>query len=393
MLREDFRTVYGANITGVVMVTMDFGIMKFLQESTFSSVTRVLQKQLFNALVVQTAIPVVVTFIPCIFTWFSPMLGINFGRFNNYYTVPMFSSFPLCDPLAIIFFVADFRKTLFRTVSLFNNLLTSFCCFDILYSIMDFMAGMTSLAAGAFITRCAFIGLSYGVLQLHFIYRYVVLCKPTLEHFFAEPLYIFCSFMLVLSHGISWELGVWFLYDLPQTRELLREDFREIYQTDVSEVVMSTMDLGSILGSTVLKSWGCLATTAFPSVVAVVTYIVLGYKITTHLEKSTISTAARKLQRQLFIALVVQTTVPVVITLFPCFFTWFTPFMGINIGRFNNYYTVPLFSSFPLCDALAVIFIVSDFRKIFFRAFRKRNENSIASSTEAQTVTVRKRTV
>ncbi|KAF1759467.1 hypothetical protein GCK72_015934 [Caenorhabditis remanei] len=68
--------------------------------------------QLMKALVVQSVIPIVVSFAPCVFSWYLPVFGVDLGRGVYHTSSIAVSAFPFFDPLAILFFVPTFRRRL-----------------------------------------------------------------------------------------------------------------------------------------------------------------------------------------------------------------------------------------------------------------------------------------
>ncbi|EFO97470.1 hypothetical protein CRE_06155 [Caenorhabditis remanei] len=89
-------------------------IMKRLDSSALimSKHTKSLQTQLMKALVVQSVIPIVVSFAPCVFSWYLPVFGVDLGRGVYHTSSIAVSAFPFFDPLAILFFVPTFRRRL-----------------------------------------------------------------------------------------------------------------------------------------------------------------------------------------------------------------------------------------------------------------------------------------
>ncbi|CAD6193779.1 unnamed protein product [Caenorhabditis auriculariae] len=265
----------------------------------------------------------------------------------------------------------------------YRSLLISFCIFDICYSASDLMTGMNrKVAEIAFLVRCSFIGLSYGILELHFIYRYIILCRPSMTKLFSK-FYILLMFFFISINGFFFGAAAWVIFDIEETKEFIRDDFYQNYHADVSQVVMVTLHYRAREASTLMRTYLSLLLTNISSVAAVATYFILGTKIVQYLRRSSISAAARALHRQLFTALVVQSSIPFVVSLLPCLVTWFTPLFGVSIGRFNNYYTIPMFSAFPCCDPIAIAFIVAEYRRYIYGLIpRPRKElHKIASSS------------
>ncbi|KAF1753273.1 hypothetical protein GCK72_019829 [Caenorhabditis remanei] len=85
-------------------------IMKKLKvHVNLSEKTLRLQRQLFNALTVQTIIPICVSLIPCLSVWFGPIFLLDF-RWIYLSSVIAVSIFPCIDPIAIIYFLPSLRR-------------------------------------------------------------------------------------------------------------------------------------------------------------------------------------------------------------------------------------------------------------------------------------------
>ncbi|CAD6193783.1 unnamed protein product [Caenorhabditis auriculariae] len=286
MLIVPYSKTGGISRRGLPIEQNDFWeTIDCLKKATISAAAKRVHRQLFLALIAQTTIPFVVSFLPCLLIWYSPLFEVDLGRFNNNYTIPMFSAFPFCDPIAIIAIFSEYRTYVLNIL------------------------GYPFAGSIGLIVRCSFISLSYGILEIHFIYRYIALCRPKLIHWFTHPLYITGWLIFWLSFGGIWAFAVSLAYPDEDDRKFLRETFRVTYNVDVD-------DLGLIA-------------------------------INKFLKVSTISFTAKRVHRQLFLALVAQTTIPFVVSFLPCMFLWYTPLFGVNLGSFNNDFTIPMFSAFP----------------------------------------------
>ncbi|CAP39756.1 Protein CBG23243 [Caenorhabditis briggsae] len=80
--------------------------------SNISVKTLRLQHQLFQALTVQTLIPICVSLMPCMAVWFGPVFLLDFFPIYLAATIAA-SAFPCIDPVAIIFFLPCLRKRLY----------------------------------------------------------------------------------------------------------------------------------------------------------------------------------------------------------------------------------------------------------------------------------------
>ena len=99
---------------------LGYKIMKKLKENKgISTRTAKLHKQLFKALVVQTAIPICISFAPCLCAWYTPAIGLNLGMWNNYFGVVVLAAFPTLDPLAIMILLPNYRNRIVKGFNLY----------------------------------------------------------------------------------------------------------------------------------------------------------------------------------------------------------------------------------------------------------------------------------
>ncbi|CAD6193784.1 unnamed protein product [Caenorhabditis auriculariae] len=247
--------------------------------STLSLAAKRVHRQLFMALIAQTTIPFVVSFLPCLLIWYTPMFGISLGSFNNYYTIPMFSAFPLCDPIAIIAIFSEYRAYILKRFGIKTAVR------NVRYS----SSGSRQKAA-----------------------------SRTQGFTFANILISSCK-----SGRINYK---------------------------------------AFQAKTIVRTCTVMLMDNFISLSVITSYFVLGYKINKQLKISTISPTAKRVHRQLFLALIIQTTIPFLVSFLPCLLIWYAPLFDINLGSFNNNYAIPMFSAFPFFDPIAIIAIFSEYR-------------------------------
>ncbi|CAD6193780.1 unnamed protein product [Caenorhabditis auriculariae] len=221
----------------------------------------------------------------------------------------------------------------------YRQFLVCFALFDMTYSAVDVFVGMASHhyessfsvfvshgplvdnpAAGkiGLTVRCAFVCLSYGILEIHFIYRYISLCRPKLLHWFTQPLYIVGWFIFWLSFGIYWAFAMSLAYLDEEDIEFLRDSFLDTYNVNIDDIGIIGIRYKATNPRTILRTSAGMLMGNIISVAVITSYCVMGNKINKLLKESTISTAAKRVHRQLFLALVAQTVIPFVVSFLPC---------------------------------------------------------------------------
>ncbi|UMM33573.1 hypothetical protein L5515_006997 [Caenorhabditis briggsae] len=87
-------------------------IMKKLNKmaGTTSRKTSNFQVELLRALIVQTVIPIFVSFFPCVISFTIPIFNLDLGRPINYVEVIALGAFAFCDPEAIVMCLPIFRN-------------------------------------------------------------------------------------------------------------------------------------------------------------------------------------------------------------------------------------------------------------------------------------------
>uniref|UniRef100_A0A1I7UK85 G_PROTEIN_RECEP_F1_2 domain-containing protein n=1 Tax=Caenorhabditis tropicalis TaxID=1561998 RepID=A0A1I7UK85_9PELO len=98
-----------------------------------------------------------------------------------------------------------------------------------------------------------------------------------------------------------------------------------------------------------------------------------------------------RLQKQLWIALIVQTGNPIIFMYFPILLMYILPMFRIGFGPLSNLSMIA-FSIYPPLDQLIIVYIIRDFRDYvkevfcgFIHRIRKQNnQNNHTNSTELE---------
>ncbi|EGT43648.1 hypothetical protein CAEBREN_20324 [Caenorhabditis brenneri] len=98
-----------------VFIVFSVLIMKNLKEQRLcmSEKTARLQRELLRALLIQTAIPICLSFAPCMLSWYTPMFNMKLGKWLNYTGAVALAAFPFIDPVAVIFCLPGLRKRIY----------------------------------------------------------------------------------------------------------------------------------------------------------------------------------------------------------------------------------------------------------------------------------------
>ncbi|CAI2355247.1 unnamed protein product [Caenorhabditis sp. 36 PRJEB53466] len=237
----------------------------------------------------------------------------------------------------------------------YRYLLIFFAIFDIAYSCAEMLTPMAVLDTGygfvAFIvdgpffddvvggqhgvaSRCCFISLSYAILIIHFVYRYLLLFNPTYVRKFFEPLGVALITAYFLFHGVSW---TWIcehcLAANDEIRRLVRPAINDVYHVDSDTLAMLTAQYMNASDYVVYKSWIGIGSLTIFSTYCMIVYFVLGYKILTKIsQRCNLSRMSLTLHRQLFKALVVQTCIPIFASFVPTVIAWYAPIFHVNLA-------------------------------------------------------------
>ncbi|CAO4377935.1 unnamed protein product [Caenorhabditis nigoni] len=219
------------------------------------------------------------------------------------------------------------------------------------------------------IARCSLILSSYAVLMSHFIYRYLVIHNSsfTKKRF---PLFMIGSFIILAVVFSTWHFLCWTIGRAnTEIREYIREDFREIYGKDSMNFNMLAALYREGSDETVTQSWIATFFWTLICTAPIIGFMVLGRMIIVKLRKTTsirMSHKTSQFQVELLRALAVQTLIPICISFLPAVLCWYTPMLGIQLGRTFNYFEVSAFGVFAVIDPVAIILCIPIFRRRIF---------------------------
>ncbi|CAI5450169.1 unnamed protein product [Caenorhabditis angaria] len=307
---------------------------------------------------------------------------------------------------SLLLFLICGPKTTNRQIGSYRNLLIFFSIFTVFYSCVEillrplihiyddtlFLIQRKRFESwGKLATRlvpttyCGCYAMSFTIFALQFTHRFIATCKPHSLHYF-DGKWFFVWIFAAFSIACSWAAAAFFLF--PQTARTF-ESFKFVMNHNYGinesladyvpykyfyydELAVKKPDIKNMLG------------VCQHLLVILFSYTILFYCGTrTYLELQKfrgISTKTRDLQLQLFRALVVQTTFPMIFMYFPTGFMFACPFFGLELGATTNYQTI-VAQLYPGIDPLILIFLIDGYRNtiknwIFCRRNASRENSS-----------------
>ncbi|CAJ0573972.1 unnamed protein product, partial [Mesorhabditis spiculigera] len=103
------------------------------------------------------------------------------------------------------------------------------------------------------------------------------------------------------------------------------------------------------------------------------------------LQSSSMSEKSRRLQKELFKALIIQTIIPAIFEYSPCALTFLTPLFHIPFGRLCNYVPIAI-SFYPILDPICIIYFIKDYRYALLGRWLTRQQSVYENSTKQSKV-------
>ncbi|CAI5451735.1 unnamed protein product [Caenorhabditis angaria] len=199
--------------------------------------------------------------------------------------------------------------------------------------------------------NCSFFAATISLLSVHFIYRYFAICRPKLIRFFKWP-YSLIWFLYCFMITVKWFLTT--NYFAPRSRKInliIEQSIKEIYNISESD---GSFDVANVLFVIHLN-----LITLFCFVV-IITCGMLTFRKMKSLGYT--SKKTNNLQRQLFLALIVQTIIPFVTIFVPASTIICAPFFRSTFGS-KEVLLITFITTYPLLDPLVILYFVNDYRK------------------------------
>ncbi|CAD6193677.1 unnamed protein product [Caenorhabditis auriculariae] len=281
----------------------------------------------------------------------------------------------------------------------YKHIMLIFCCFGIGYSFVSisaqpiyhsYKASFVVMVGSWFqydktigtilITLyCACFGMCLLLLALHFTYRYIAVCKPTLLYLFDGKKLIF-SILIPFFFAANWYVAVYYMLE-PNSNitNFNREAVKESYGEDLTRIAyIAALYYERDAEGNYHIYWDdilCIVNLILIMGFSLSVIGFCGYRI--HVEISAddarFSKRTKELHKQLFYVLIVQTAIPIITMYTPVGSLFLLPFLEFKLGALAN--SVPFYLAlYPSFDPLVAIILIRDFREALLSGLRKRQQ-------------------
>ncbi|CAL2045614.1 unnamed protein product [Caenorhabditis brenneri] len=269
----------------------------------------------------------------------------------------------------------------------YRHLMFAYTIVEIIYSLLSFLSGMVahstentfvifslyrgyverSIAPLFLVDFCGSYFTLLLLLVVHFIYRFFVVCD------FKKMVYFngyYLAFWIVGAVFCGFANGILKFFTFPENERLtndLREDFMIYYNLTMDQVVYNgpnyyVCDQNNKC-QTPIADWITMIYLSIGLVFSVFIMCYCGYRCTLKLNKKdqNASTRTADLQKQLMIALVIQSVIPIVLMYIPILLLFITPMFRLGFGPYVNI-AMATVAIYPPVDQFAIIYVIKDFR-------------------------------
>uniref|UniRef100_A0A1I7UMW9 Serpentine receptor class r-10 n=1 Tax=Caenorhabditis tropicalis TaxID=1561998 RepID=A0A1I7UMW9_9PELO len=238
---------------------------------------------------------------------------------------------------------------------------------------------------------CGFYGSSMAVFGLHFVFRYFVATGSKLLKTFNSWM-IIIWFSIPVLIGFTWSiLTYWPCAKREATDRYIKNNILETFNLNLDQIEYISpyfYEIGE--NGTLTIYWPsfvgigvnfCIINTS----IFIIVYF--GYKcykiLNSILPESRKSEKNRRLQNQLYIALVTQTLIPVILMHIPVSTLYFCSFFSLNLGSASGIAPLTI-ALYPVLDPLPTMFIIGQYRHSLYRGlcwiktvfFRQKQHNT-----------------
>ncbi|CAI5453132.1 unnamed protein product [Caenorhabditis angaria] len=226
---------------------------------------------------------------------------------------------------------------------------------------------------------------TFAVISVHFLYRYFAICKHHWLSLFFKPRFICLTICSVLLYGSSYILLIAiFMWPNEETRLVLDLDFIQKYNETTKNIPFFIGTYGPESDRSGLISMG---SAAIILLISLIFDAILAKNIHYSIKNLNLSDNVKKIHRNLLITLIIQTTIPSILTFFPCLIIWFYPFLNLDFSYYSNSIFVPMVNCYPFIDPIVITLALNDYRMVVFKCFKRPTQiHSYNTSTFFTTV-------
>ncbi|XGW26568.1 hypothetical protein V3C99_007293 [Haemonchus contortus] len=295
--------------------------------------------------------------------------------------------FALGTTLNIIFIYMIRHGTRNGVSDAYKNLMTCFAICNIAFSTTGFIAKPSNHIHGTaqmtfcqgifhrmkpwgFLWLCLFIGvygLNTALLALHFVYRYIVVCRQQLSHIFQETSSVVIVILSVLSWGFIYSLITFVCFAANEDcYEYINPSFYEKFGEDLHNLSFVCVFTHKVEPNTTTIYWLPTIGMGLNFIMMIATFALMffcGFKIYRTLKKSSMSQKSKVLQTQLLKAVAIQAIIP----FFTTYLSRAVMYTNVIVGLppLSFYAFTPLvISIYTVIDPVAIMFFVCDLRLI-----------------------------
>ncbi|KAF1755273.1 hypothetical protein GCK72_021842 [Caenorhabditis remanei] len=312
---------------------------------------------------------------------------------------------------SLLFLLILFKSP--EKIGAYRYLMLTFSGYCLIFSLVTWLGEPTSVASGQvyiiFVRRenplrydlwkhtlvCMYstsIGILMYLIAVQFIYRYCLICKPKMIIYFSGK-YLACWLSGILVVAVDY--GVLTAFLARRTTEMesvMRETLKTEFHTNIEEVEFIGIQFYT---ETANKSIDWNLKTLLLIVNVMILMLIFGF-ITVYCAFKTYQFSKSRLEqneenekfnRQIFVALVTQSCIPLIFMFLPITIIIIIPLFGLS-PKFLVQISAISISIYPILDPLAVLIIVSSYREFFIECIRCCRPKKMAAILKNSCMTV-----
>ncbi|CAJ0933221.1 unnamed protein product, partial [Mesorhabditis belari] len=304
----------------------------------------------------------------------------------------------------LLYFIVKYSR---RHIGGYRYLLATFAIFNIVFSTVQaavipvfhiYHQGWVVFPAGQLFLRdqnfgyfglvlyCQMYCLCLVLLNYHFVYRYILICHDEYMYLLRNRYSALVLLGIWLMNGVVWGIVCRFtMYHWDETKNYMRASLLKSYNIDADKIAMlgpiyfhqNADGISSANWISCLGSIYCVTLMVF----CFGTIVFCSLRINSVLLKSRMSDRARRLQKDLFKALVIQFLVPAFSEFLPGTVMFTSPLFGISLEKVASLAAV-LASFNSVLEPLFLLYFVKDYRYAFMKMTGQRDNSGTYFASE-----------